>query len=154
MREFANRVISGMYPPTKDCRHYSVFAHRDGREVLYVRGMAGAVEESKSPRGHGTLAIHFYDEAFPGEVVCSGCTTEVESGTIDAAGEMHFSWMVSSPRSGFNGGVRSDYCPKCRRRVAADVLREFERNMRTLGVDNFGCLLEGDADIWKDSDEH
>jgi hypothetical protein len=128
-----------MYPPTKTCRHYSVFAHRDGRRVLYVRGMASAtVEESKSPRGHGTLAIHFYDEAFPGEVVCSGCTGEVESGTIDESGELKFSRMASSPS--FNGGVRSDYCPKCRMRVAKAVLEEFERKMRTLGVDNYGCL--------------
>ncbi len=138
MREFSNRVISGMYPPTKTCRHYSVFAHRDGREVLYVRGMAGASIESNSPRGHGTLGILFYDEAFSGEVVCSGCTAEVESGTIDESGEMHFSFMVSSPS--FNGGVRSDYCPKCRMRVAKAVLEEFERKMRTLGVDNYGCL--------------
>ena len=34
--------------------------------------------------------------------------------------------------------------PKCRRRVAADVLHEFERKMRTLGVDNYGCLQGGE----------
>ena len=142
MREFSNRVISGRFPPTKDCRHYSIFEHRDGREVLYVRGMAKPIDDSPTPRGHGTLAIHFYDEAFPGEVVCSGCTAETESGTLGDDGELKWSYMTSSPS--FNGGVRSDYCPKCRKRVAAEVLRQFERKMRTLGVDNYGCLQEGE----------
>jgi hypothetical protein len=102
--------------------------------------MATGIEDSAIPFGHGTLAIHFYDEAFPGEVVCSGCTTEIESGTISEDRELKFSYATSSPS--FNGGVRSDYCPKCRKRVGGEVLRDFERKMRTLGVDNYGCLNE------------
>jgi len=117
---------------------YSVYAHRDGRRVRYVRGWTGrnenqeAVESFKGRRNtNGTAgSIEMY-EAFPGEDVCCGCVASIETGQVKN-GEYNLRWGKSTPSFRSGAGATS-YCTTCAEREADDLLKKFKLHMRWLG---------------------
>ena len=132
--------ISSIWPPTPERTHIIVFAHRDGRLVKYVRGLAGENDASRAllaQRGNicGTVGSVEIWEAFPDEPVCRGCVAQSETRRLAPDGTEHMTFGTTHPD--FENGVRCGYCPACRDREAAQVRQQYERDMKHLGVDPY-----------------
>lgn len=131
-------VFSKVWPIVKgETQYYIVFRHLDGRAVRYIAGPMmpnDAQTELLKTRGNlsGTAGSIHYWEAFPDEEVCQGCVAELETGTIDSDGTEHLKWGTSHPR--FESGVRARYCTACRERETLELLKRFERDMKTLNI--------------------
>ncbi len=140
--------ISSVWPPTPGHQHVVVWAHRDGRRVKYVRGLAVTNDAQKAllaKRGningtHGSVDIW---ESFPDEDVCMGCVAPVQRYNIREDGRHADGWWSSSPD--FKHGVRSEYCPSCLERETAEVRERYERDMRYLGHANAGLDRQKEA---------
>ena len=132
--------ISSIWPPTPGHHHVIVFAHRDGRRVRYERGLASENAASRAlleKRGNinGTVGSVEIWEAFPDEPVCRGCVAT--SSTLNVGEDGKERYMFGTTHPDFQNGVRCGYCPACRDREAAQVRRQYERDMKYLGVDPY-----------------
>jgi hypothetical protein len=132
--------ISSIWPPTPERTHIVVFAHRDGRRVKYVRGLASENDASRAllaQRGNicGTVSSVEIWEAFPDEPVCRGCVAPSEIRRLAPDGTEHMTYGTTHPD--FENAVRSGYCPACRDREAAQVRQQYERDMKHLGLDPY-----------------
>jgi len=85
-------VISRLFPPVDgETTHHTIFYHKDGRKVRYVRGaMKDSTEVQKlvAKRGNvaGTMGSAEWFEAFPDEPICQKCIKSTSHENYDAQG--------------------------------------------------------------------
>lgn len=116
----------------------TVFKHRDGRMVEYVRGVPIETAEAKDLLRRlgnicGTVGSVEIWEAFPGEMVCLGCVAAIQSYWIAENGDRVAPSYIY--REEYANGVKTHYCPSCREREELRVRQQYEHDMRILAMD-------------------
>jgi hypothetical protein len=132
-----NTILSSIFPPTPDCQHHTVYAHKDGRRVHYVRGKCSETEACKKlveelGNVSGFVGSVYYHESFPGEPVCMSCVSWVETWSEGEDGNKKYHWLQTPD---FSNRPRLKLCPTCLKNAAAVIRAKYEREMRSIGAE-------------------
>jgi len=130
-------ILSSIWPPTPERQRHTIYAHKDGRRVHYVRGICSETEACKKlVEELGNVAGYTgsvdYHESFPGEAVCMSCVSWVEQWSEGENGDKKYH-QYQTPD--FSNRPRLKLCPACLKDAAAVIRAKYEREMRWIGAE-------------------